>query len=109
MYGAERDALQHAEQILRQGRVHEARQLLVAFLRRAPDSAQAWWLLSQAVADGKQQMDCLKRVLRLDPGHAAAKTRLQEIQGASETPDWLARIAQNPEDRPTGIHDKRYY
>jgi peroxiredoxin len=84
----ERDSntLRYAEQLIQQGKKQEARQLLAACLKRAPDSAQAWWLLSQVVVEERQQMDCLERVLRLDSGHAPAQVRLAKLKRTPDPP-----------------------
>src|SRR5687767_7422125 len=74
--------LQDAEQLLREGRIQEARPLLVAHVQKDPSSARGWWLLSMALSDPKQQMDCLERVLRIDPNHAPAQARLSKLKGA---------------------------
>jgi peroxiredoxin len=100
VYGSERDALEHAEQLLQEGKRQEARQLLVTYIRRAPDSAQAWWLLSQVVLGEKQQMDCLERVLRLDPGHAPAQFRLEKLKRGQERP--FSPPPPSPEFHPPG-------
>lgn len=70
-----------AEQMLREGRIGEARPLLVAYVQKDPSSARAWWLLSMALSDPKQQIDCLERVLRIDPNNAPARTRLSKLRG----------------------------
>ncbi len=71
--------LQRIEALLRAGRQLEARQLLLEYLQFDPNSARAWWLMSQAVIDPNQQKDCLQRVLRLDPTNVHARERLEEL------------------------------
>jgi peroxiredoxin len=85
----ERDSntLRYVEQLIQQGKKQDARQMLVAYFKRAPGSAQAWWLLSQLVVEESQQMDCLERVLRLDPDHTSAQICLAKLK---RTPDSLA-------------------
>jgi peroxiredoxin len=72
--------LQYAEQLLQEGKRQEARALLAAALKRNPASARTWWVLSYAVEDVKQEMDCLERVLRLDPAHTQARARLDKLK-----------------------------
>ncbi|MFZ5818616.1 MAG: redoxin domain-containing protein [Chloroflexota bacterium] len=79
-------ALIYAGELLQQGKGAEARNLLVGYIKRNPASAQAWWLLSQALADPKQQADCLERVLRLDPSHTLARARLARLRGNAGQP-----------------------
>ena len=85
MDGSGNNALQHVEELLRQGEHDEARGLLIAYLKRHADSADAWWLLSQTIDDKEQQMDCLKRVLSLDPNHALARIYLDELKTPQNT------------------------
>lgn len=72
--------LRNAEQLLQAGKRQAARPLLAAALQRDPASVQAWWLLSQAVEDAQQERDCLERLLRLDPAHAPARARLEQLK-----------------------------
>ncbi len=72
-----------AEQLLQEGRRLEARSLLVRYIRQDTASAQGWWLLSRLVTDEKQQMDCLERVLMLDPDHSPARALLTKLKEGS--------------------------
>jgi peroxiredoxin len=76
----EGNTLRRAEGFLQEGKKGEARQLLVSYVKRIPDSADAWWLLSQAVEDKAQRKDCLKRVLRFEPNHILALTHLDLLE-----------------------------
>jgi hypothetical protein len=62
------DKLQQIEVLLKAGDKPEALRLLVDYLRLNPTSPRAWWLMSQAVTDPGQKVDCLERLLQLDPG-----------------------------------------
>jgi peroxiredoxin len=73
--------LQNAEQFLREGRKQEARLTLVEYVRGHPSSTRGWWMLSFALTDPKQQIDCVERVLRLDPNYAPARSRLEKLKG----------------------------
>lgn len=72
--------LERAELLLREGRREEARPFLVEFIRANPSSARGWWLLSAAVTDAHQQIDCVKRVLNIAPDYAPARERLEKLQ-----------------------------
>ncbi|HEY9152064.1 MAG TPA: redoxin domain-containing protein [Anaerolineales bacterium] len=74
------NVIQQAEQLLREGKGLEARSLMVEYIQQNPTSAQGWWLLSQLVADEKQQIDCLERVIQFDPNYFPARTRLEELK-----------------------------
>lgn len=88
------DTLQQAENALHEGRLETARLILIEYLRRVPSSERAWWLLSFVVPEGKQQIDCLERVLRFNPGHAEAARRLSLLKAPSAP--GLAQPAVNP-------------
>jgi peroxiredoxin len=88
------DTLRQAENALHEGRLETARLILIEYLRRVPSSERAWWLLSFVVPEGKQQIDCLERVLRFNPGHAEAGRRLALLKApAADAP---SRPAVNP-------------
>ena len=73
------ELLREAEEYLRAGRPDAARTLLVAYLKARPNSEQAWLLLSSVVSDPRQKMDCLQRVLKINPRNVEAQTRLDQL------------------------------
>lgn len=73
------DILLRIEQLLGAGRQQEATPLLVEFIKLNPASARAWWLLSLVVTDVNQQVDCLQRVIRLEPNNEPARERLVKL------------------------------
>lgn len=82
-----RNQLQHAEKLLREGKNREASSFLAGYLQQHPDSGHGWWLLSFAVPDLKQQIDCVERVLRIDPHSALAQARLDKLrENSSDLP-----------------------
>src|SRR5687767_10814031 len=72
--------LQDAEQLLRERRLDEARPLLMEYVQKNPSSARGWWLLSFAATDRGQQIECLERVLQIDPNNAATHARLAKLR-----------------------------
>jgi peroxiredoxin len=68
------------EQLLNAGKQQEARLLLVDYIELNPSSARAWWLMSLTLTDIDRQMDCLERVLRLDPQNELARDRLTKLR-----------------------------
>lgn len=80
------DILQRIETLLQAGRQQEARLLLLEYLKTDPNSARAWWILSQAVIDPVQKIDCLERVLKLDPENIEARQRLPALKAATSRP-----------------------
>jgi cytochrome c biogenesis protein CcmG/thiol:disulfide interchange protein DsbE len=73
------DILVRIEQLLSAGKQQEARLLLREYLKLNPASARAWWLMSLTLTDINQQMDCLQRVLHLDPENEPARERLANL------------------------------
>ena len=80
------DALRQAEKALHEGRIQDARLMVVEYIRRIPNSEQAWWLLSFAVLEDRQQIDCLQRVLLLNPNNLQARERLTRIKRSDSQP-----------------------
>ena len=73
------DILLSIEQLLDADRQKEAQSLLVEFIKAHPASARAWWLMSLTLTDINQQVDCLERVVRLDPKNDLARERLSKL------------------------------
>jgi len=80
------DALRRAEDYLQAGKPQLARPILLEYVRQNPTSEQGWLLLSQAVTDQSQKIDCLQRVLRINPANAEAQTRLTGLLSPPEPP-----------------------
>jgi hypothetical protein len=75
-----------ASQLIRTGRREEAKHVLGQLLRGNPDHALAWGLLSGLVNDPAQKADCLRQVLRLDPGNRQAAEALRRLTGERPVP-----------------------
>ena len=71
-----REAVEH----LRAGRKEAARTILARFVMQQPNSAEAWHLLSLTLSDPRQQADCLRRCLRLQPDNEAARAHLEKLE-----------------------------
>ena len=92
--------LQSAVQAVKTGQYEVARTILSRIVIEEPDNAQAWLWLSFAVGQEDRKLDCLKQVLRIQPGNQTAlkevarleeklKTTLQELSGTGEEPSPL--------------------
>lgn len=64
----------------RRGDRREARRLLGQVVQEEPDNLDAWWLLHSVLDDSEQKIQCLRHVLRLDPGHVQARNLLNDAQ-----------------------------
>ncbi len=74
------NGLEYIEQLLRDGKKQEGRAALLRYVQSHPDSSRAWWMLSFILTEPKQQLDCVERVLKLDPGNIPARNRLLKLQ-----------------------------
>ena len=93
-------SLQQAKGYLLAGQNEAARALLIDFVRQSPDSEQGWLLLGMAINNPRQQMDCYRRVLQINPNNTQAKALLDNLLAiASTTPPTVA--AQVPFDQGT--------
>lgn len=101
------DLLAQAADLIRRNQLSAAQVLLVQAIKQQPKSEEAWYLLSFVVTDQRQQIDCLQRVLRLNPTHRQAQDRLVAImsgpaepQPASLFTDWQSVPAEPPVPPP---------
>lgn len=72
--------LQSVERLLKEGRKQEALSLLAGYLQQNPNSAQGWWLLGLTVSDPTRQIECMERVLLIDPASVLAQVRLEKLR-----------------------------
>lgn len=101
------DLLAQAADLIRREQPLAAQTLLVQAIKQQPKSEEAWYLLSFVVTEQRQQIDCLQRVLRLNPMHRQAQDRLVAImsgptepQPASLFTDWQSAPAEPPVPSP---------
>jgi hypothetical protein len=87
------DILLRIERLLSAGKQQEARLLLVEYVKLDPASARAWWLMSLTLTDVDRQVDCLQRVLRLDPENEPARERLAELISQPPVPSFVSPFA----------------
>ncbi len=75
------DPLTEATQLVKNGRLDQAKEVLSRYLMKNPSSEQGWLLMSFVLADVAQQKDCLERVLRINPNNTVAQSRLAHLLG----------------------------
>jgi hypothetical protein len=80
------DILKQAQEYIRSKQLPQAQRMLVAYIKQNPNSEQAWYLLSTAVDDPRKQIECLQRVLRLNPANTEAQTRLMKVMATQAEP-----------------------
>jgi hypothetical protein len=79
------DPIRQAADLIRVGRREEARPILARFLQTHPDSVDAWMLMSMSISDRQRQIDCLRQVLRIQPDHSLAQSRLTKLLSGTGT------------------------
>lgn len=94
------DPLEEAAGLLLANRQGEARAVVAAYLKAHPTSDQAWYLMSHAVSDHAQQLDCLARALALNPHNRAARERQTLLRDGPP-----AAAHHDPEPEPAHYHD----
>jgi hypothetical protein len=72
--------IQKAKEYIQTGQTNLARPILARYIKHNPNSEEGWYLLSLAVFEPNQRIDCLHKVLRINPNHPAAKQRLERLQ-----------------------------
>lgn len=77
------ERLQQAIAAIRANDNQTAQQLLAQFLKSNPNHPQGWFLLSQVVADRKQQIAFLNKTLTLDPENKLARQKLTQLGEAA--------------------------
>jgi hypothetical protein len=75
---------------LRDGKPEAARTLLIQYVRKNPNSELGWDLLSQVVTAPREQADCLRQVLRLNPHNQEAQARLKRLLAQAPAPNRAA-------------------
>jgi hypothetical protein len=102
--------IQAAKTALTNGDQQKAFRLLKECLTQQPRNAEAWFLLSEAVADVQQKRECLVRALRFDPAHEPARRRLLELAQSPTQPSAPAALqdqklveTRGSELRPTAV------
>ncbi len=90
-------SLQKVESLLKEEKNFAAIRLLEQHLKEYPEHLAGWWLAALHMESRDRQLQCLKRVLELDPSNTEARTRLKKLC-SGETPDVL--FTEEDESRP---------
>jgi hypothetical protein len=75
--------LSQIKSLIARGEHDSAIQELVSLLRTSPRNVEAWLLLADLREDPREQKDCYKQVLKLDPYNAQAQLQLKLLGGTS--------------------------
>jgi hypothetical protein len=72
-------SIQEAMQKANAGDIQSAQTILAGIIHQEPRNARAWYLLSQVIGDRNREIDCLKKVLEIEPNSQQAKIRLDKL------------------------------
>ena len=78
------DLLRHAISAIKSGDKALGKKLLVQVLEQDSKNEFAWLWLSQCVTSHEQKLDCIKRVLEINPNNATAQKELARLQTLSQ-------------------------
>jgi tetratricopeptide (TPR) repeat protein len=81
----------------------QARRLLVEVVRANPRHEQAWLALASVLTDMDQAIDCLKRVLALNPDNATAKEWLAFAEQERARQEAVAEMQAPPPATPDDV------
>jgi tetratricopeptide (TPR) repeat protein len=76
------------------GKIQEARKLLDAAIRAAPDDIRTWSWFYDVCLNNTERIKCLKQILRINPNLEQAKKRYNELIGMEIKP--IASITPQP-------------
>ena len=82
----ETDVITQAQELIHSQQLPKAQRLLVEYIKQNPNSEQAWYVLSTAVDDPRKQIECLQRVLRINPTNTEAQSRLMKVMAVQAAP-----------------------
>ncbi|MBN1678883.1 MAG: hypothetical protein JW966_01240 [Anaerolineae bacterium] len=71
--------LVQALQLVKAGNRREAGEVLKVYLSQHAQDVDGWWLMAHIVSRPDRVQKCLERVLSLDPNHAKARKKLDEL------------------------------
>ncbi len=89
------EILKQAYQLIRDGNKADAIKLLTPLLKADRDNKNGWWLLANATSKPEQVEYALKNVLRIDPHHAQAQAKLDQLQ-ADTAADFFSTVTDSP-------------
>lgn len=86
--------LDKAFNLVKEGEKRQAIIIIKEILKQEPENVSAWWLMANALSDEDEKINCLERVLVLDPSHQKAQ-KLMDKLNPDLTPS-IAEIMESP-------------
>jgi hypothetical protein len=87
------DYLTQGISAVKAGNKQEARKLLDAAIRAAPNDERTWGWFINVCENDTERLKCLKEILRINPNHEQAKQRYNELTGLAMQPTAIAPAA----------------
>ncbi len=69
--------------LFKDGKVEEAKALLIAYIKEYPTDTAAWFALSYCMDEISHKQKCLEQVLKFDPHHKKAHAAIEKLNGHS--------------------------
>jgi hypothetical protein len=88
---SDEEILNHAAELVRAGNYAGARDLLIGYLKDNPRDDDGWVLLSYAVPQNSEKLQCLQRALKINPENAQARKRFDQLSADAVVPPFTAR------------------
>jgi len=99
------EVLSQVKELLRARQKQDARILLEKYLQQNPHSEEGWWLMSFAVANQDQQIQCLKKILQINPDRQKVRKKLEELTGEKQFVKQAIGRASRKDNAPH-LHNK---
>ena len=89
---------------IRSGRRDEAYRMLIEIIDHDPNNVLAWLWMVDVCNTEDEQRECLKQILTIDPNHAAARQKLDQLEKLPR-PTTSAQSTFQPVSVPTASRD----
>jgi len=112
------EKLTKAIQLIKEGKKKEGGQILLEIVKSEPKNENAWLWLSTCYGNEKNKIQCLKKVLEINPSNENARKALNYIEKISEHKEPIkieenlknsTNQVQDQESKPTDRYIKRKY
>ena len=78
------DNLQRAITLIKEGQKKEGGLLLAEIVKQQPKNESAWFWLSKCLKNSQQKMECLSKVLEINPQNDYVRKEIQRLQSEKE-------------------------
>jgi len=100
-------ALQDAFSFIEEGRLDEARQVLLPLIEQNPDDPDVWWVYAHAVEDPAEGKEALRKVMALRPDYPGASALASLIESDLESPPESKQLPADDRQPATPVVDSQ--